>query len=133
MTDRIFGSMGDLKEGKYVIVDDHPCRVVNLSKSKPGKHGAAKVSAVCISVFDGSKHSLMKPSDADVEIPIVERKRAQIVSVTGESAQLMDLASFETFEVTVPEDFRAQMESGKEIQYLEVMGKRILERVFGGE
>lgn len=133
MVDKIFGSMGDIKEGKYVMIDDHPCRVMNLSKSKPGKHGAAKMSAIGISVFDGSKHSLMKPSDADVEIPIVERKRAQIVSVSGESAQLMDLASFETFEVTIPEDLKGQMEAGKEIQYMEVMGRRILERVFGGE
>jgi translation initiation factor 5A len=133
MTDRIFGSMGDIKEGKYVIIDDHPCRIVSMSKAKPGKHGAAKISAVGMSLFDNTKHSLMKPSDSDIEIPIVERKRAQIVSVTGESAQLMDLQSFETFEVTVPEDLRAQMEAGKEMQYIDVMGKRILERVLGGE
>lgn len=132
MSDRIFGSMGDLKEGKYVIADDHPCKIMSISKSKPGKHGAAKMSVVAISLADGSKHSIMKPSDADVEIPIVERKRAQIVSVSGESAQLMDLTSFETFEATVPEEFKGQIEAGKEIQYLEVMGRRILERIFEG-
>lgn len=133
MTDRIFGSMGDLKEGKYVIADDHPCKIVSMSKSKPGKHGAAKMSVVAISLFDGTKHSIMKPSDADVEIPMVERKRAQIVSLSRDSAQLMDLTSFETFEIALPEEFKSQMEAGKEMQYIEVMGKKILERVFGGE
>lgn len=128
--DRIFGSIGDLKIGKYVIIDDHPCRVVSMDKSKPGKHGAAKVNIVAISLSDSSKHSLMKPSDATVEIPIVNRKRAQIVSVSGINAQLMDLDTFETFEVEIPEEFRSEVESGKEIEYMEVMGKRILGRIY---
>jgi len=128
--DKIFGSIGDLKIGKYVIVDDHPCRVVSIDKSKPGKHGAAKVNIVAISLVDSSKHTLMKPSDATVEIPIVSKKRAQIVSVSSSSAQLMDLDSFETFEVEIPEDFKNEVESGKEIEYMEVMGKKILGRVY---
>ncbi|MCL5011480.1 MAG: translation initiation factor IF-5A [Candidatus Marsarchaeota archaeon] len=128
--DRIFGSIGDLKIGKYVIVDDHPCRVVSMDKSKPGKHGAAKVNIVAISLSDSSKHSLMKPSDATVEIPIVNRKRAQIVSVSGVNAQLMDLETFETFEVEIPEEVKNEVESGKEIEYMEVMGKKILGRIY---
>ncbi len=128
--DRIFGQMGDLKVGKYVIADEHPCRVVSIDKSKPGKHGAAKMNVVCISLTDNSKHSLLKPSDGDVEIPIVKRKRAQVISVSGNSAQLMDLENYETFETSVSEDMIGEVESGKEIQYMEVMGKRLLLRVF---
>ncbi|HLD75536.1 MAG TPA: translation initiation factor IF-5A, partial [Candidatus Norongarragalinales archaeon] len=77
MSDRIFGSVGDLKVGKYVIIDDIACRIVGMDKSKPGKHGAAKMRVEAIGIFDGTKHTLMKPTDADVEIPIIERKRAQ--------------------------------------------------------
>ncbi len=132
MVDKIYGSMGDLKIGKYVIIDDAPCRVVSIDKSKPGKHGAAKMNVVAIGVFDSTKRTLMKPSDADVEIPIIIRKRAQIVSVTGTSAQLMDMESYETFEVEVPEDMRSDVESGKEMQYMECMGRRLLNKVTGG-
>lgn len=124
--DRIFGSVGDLKVGKYVLIDDHPCRVVSIDKSKPGKHGAAKCNVVAISLRDSSKHSLMKPSDADCEIPIVERKRAQVVSIAGNTAQLMDLTSYETFEVTIPDEMKDEMQNGAEIQYLDVMGMKIL-------
>ncbi len=127
---KIFSTMGDLKVGKYVMVEDHPCRIVSMDKSKPGKHGAAKLNVVAISLFDNSKHSLMKSTDSDCEVPIVERKRAQVISVAGDSAQLMDLESYETFEVSVPEDMRALLEAGKEIQYMEVMGRRNLERVY---
>ncbi len=130
MVDEIFSTMGDLKVGKYAIMDDHPCRVVSIDKSKPGKHGAAKMNVVGISLTDGSKHSLMKPSDADCKVPIVERKRAQIVSVSGNSAQLMDLENYETFEVTVPEDMMKDLEAGKELEYMNVMGARILQRIY---
>ena len=129
MVDRIFSTIGELKPGRYVIIDEHPCKVVGMSKSKPGKHGAAKINLDAISVFDGSKHMLMKPSDGDVEVPIIERKRAQVVSVSGGSAQLMDLASFETFEVSITEEMSADVEAGRDIQYMEVMGKKLLLRV----
>ena len=126
--EKIFGYMGDLKEGKYVIIDDHPCKIMSIDKAKTGKHGAAKVSAVGISIFDGSKHNLAKPSDADVEIPIVERKRSQVVSISGNVAQVMDLTTFETFEVAIPEDMAKDIESGKEVQYVNVLGRVMLLR-----
>ena len=127
---KIFAQMGDLKVGKYVMIDDHPCRIVAMDKSKPGKHGSAKINVVAMSLYDNSKHSLMKTSDADCEVPIVERQRSQVVSVTGDSAQLMDLETYETFEVSVPEEMRAEIESGKEIQYMTVMGRKLLLRMY---
>ena len=133
MVDRIFGQMNDLRVGKYVIADDHPCRVMSIDHAKTGKHGAGKNMIVCISIIDGSKHSIMKPSDADVEIPIVERRRAQVVSMAGENAQLMDLTSYETFDTQIPEDMRAEIEVGKEIQYMDVMGRKLLMRMYEGE
>ncbi len=133
MVDRSFGQMNDLRVGKYVIADEHPCRVMSIDHAKTGKHGAGKNMVVCISIIDGSKHSIMKPSDADVEIPIVERKRAQVVTISGENAQLMDLTSYETFDTIIPEEMRQEIEVGKEIQYMEVMGRKLLMRMYEGE
>jgi translation initiation factor 5A len=127
----IKGSVGDLKVGKYVMIDGEPCRVVGIQTSKPGKHGAAKARVDGIGLFDGVKHTLLKPTDADVDIPLIERKRAQIVSVAPGSAQLMDLESFETFEVTVPGEMSAEVQPGKEMQYISTMGKKILLQVSG--
>ncbi len=124
MSDRIFSSMKDLKVGKYVIIDDAPCRVVGIHVSKPGKHGEAKMRVEAIGILDGQKRSLLRPTGADVEVPIVERKRAQVVSVSGNSAQLMDLTSYETFDISVPPEI--QLEPGKEVIYVEVMGARQL-------
>ncbi len=133
MSDRIFAQMGDLRIGKYVIIDDVPCRVVSMDKSKPGKHGAAKLRIEAIGLFDSGKRSLMKSTDADVEIPIVERKRAQVVSLAGNLANLMDLASYETFDVPIDAEMMKDLEVGKEIQYMVVMGKKLLLRVYDNE
>ncbi|MEM2221683.1 MAG: translation initiation factor IF-5A, partial [Ignisphaera sp.] len=46
-----YGELGDLKEGSYVVIDGEPCRVVDVSKAKTGKHGSAKVHLVAIGLF----------------------------------------------------------------------------------
>ncbi|MFQ5406773.1 MAG: translation initiation factor IF-5A [Candidatus Micrarchaeia archaeon] len=130
--DRVFGTMADLKVGKYVIIEDEPCRVISVDKSKPGKHGAAKMKVEAVGLFDSGKRGLMKPADADVEIPIIERKRAQVISVSGTSAQLMDLESYDTFEVSIPQEMQGEAESGKEIQYIHTMGRKLLLKLTQG-
>jgi translation initiation factor 5A len=126
---KIFSSAKELKEGKYVIIDDIPCRIVGIDSSKPGKHGAAKMRVTAIGVFDGQKKNLLVPSDADVEVPIIERKTAQIVSVSGDTVQLMDTTTYEVYELTVPEEFRANAEAGKEAEILEALGRRAITKI----
>ncbi|RLI77903.1 translation initiation factor IF-5A [Archaeoglobales archaeon] len=118
-----------LREGGYVVIDDEPCIILSISISKPGKHGAAKARVDAIGIFDEQKRSIVQPVTSKIYIPIVERKRAQVISVTGDVVQLMDLETYETFELTIPDEFKDKIEAGKEIIYLESMGKRKIERV----
>jgi len=127
--EKLFQSAKELKDGKYILIDDIPCRVVGIDTSKPGKHGAAKMRVTAIGVFDGQKKQWLGPSDQDVEVPIIDRGNAQIVSMNGNVAQLMDTTTFETFELTVPEEFLAAAEAGKECELLSAMGKRAIVRV----
>ncbi len=113
-----------LKEGGYIVIDDEPCEIVSISISKPGKHGAAKARIDAIGIFDGQKRSIVQPVTAKVYVPIVERKRAQVISVMGNVAQLMDLETYETFELPIPEEIKDRIEPGKEIVYIESLGKR---------
>jgi translation initiation factor 5A len=131
MSDKTFGIMKDLKVGKYVLMDDEPCRVVSIQTSAPGKHGAAKMRVEGIGIFDNGKRTLMKPSDADVEIPLIERKVAQIQTMSGNTAQLMDTADFSIFELQVPEEMQAEATPGKEVEYMETMGRKLITRVRG--
>jgi translation initiation factor 5A len=115
-----------LRKGRYIVVDDHPCKIVNIQTSATGKHGHAKSRIDSISLFDGSKKILLKPSDAKVDVPIVEKKQAQVLSVSGKNVQLMDLASYETFDLEIPENMA--LNPSETIYYWIVMGKRLLER-----
>ena len=128
--DYIYGSAKDLKVGRYVIIDNIPCKVVSIDTSKPGKHGSAKMRITAIGLFGGEKKVLLTPSDADVMIPIIKKRTAQVLSVEGDYAQVMDKDSYETFDVYVPEEFRDKVEEGKEVEVLEAMGQRALIRVF---
>jgi len=59
----------ELKEGRYVIIDDEPCVIKSIAKSKPGKHGAAKARVDAIGIFDGQKRSTVQPVTAKVYVP----------------------------------------------------------------
>lgn len=121
---KVQAEVRQLKEGGYIVIDDEPCEIVSISVSKSGKHGAAKARIEAIGIFDGQKRSLVQPVSAKVYVPIVERKRAQVLSIVGNTAQLMDLETYETFEINVPDEIRDRIEPGKEIFYLESLGKR---------
>ncbi len=123
-------TVGDLREGKLVVIDGEPCKVVSIDKSKTGKHGSMKARIEAISLFTGSKKTIMKPVVGSAEIPIITKKNAQVIADIGNHRiQLMDLQSYETFEMDVPEEFRNQVAAGKEVEIQEVMGRRMLARV----
>jgi translation initiation factor 5A len=129
MVEKVFLVAKELKIGKYVLIDDIPCRVVEIESSKPGKHGAAKMRITAIGIFEGQKKTLLSPGDADVESPIIERKNVQIMSVSGKSAQVMDSQTYEIYDLEIPDELLANAASGKEAEVLEAMGRKKMERI----
>jgi translation initiation factor 5A len=122
---------GSLKEGSFIVIDEEPCKIVEVEKSKPGKHGSAKVRITAIGVFDGVKRSIVVPVDQKVDVPIIEKKVAQVISITPTSIQLMDLSSYEVFEVpkeTIETDLLNKMAVGTEVEVWELLGKKKIVR-----
>ncbi|MCS3924012.1 translation initiation factor IF-5A [Methanosalsum natronophilum] len=113
----------ELKEGRYVILDDEPCVVKSISKSKPGKHGSAKARVEAVGIFDNQKRSLIGSVSSKIFAPIVERKSAQVLSITDDIAQLMDMDDYTTFELEIPADLKDKVKEGEEISYITSMGK----------
>ena len=113
-----------LKQGRYVIVDDEPCTIVGITTSKPGKHGSSKARIDAIGIFDAQKRSLVQPVNAKIYVPIVERKSGQVLSLSKEAIQLMDLEDYSTFEMEAPAELRDRLEVGQDITYIESMGRR---------
>ncbi len=111
-----FTNAGSLKSGSYVLIDGFACQVRSVDKSKPGKHGSAKVRVVAFDVFSSQKRGLLKSTSMDVDVPIMLKGSAQVVAVMGDTVQIMDLGSYETFDVKKPADIQG-LASGIEIEY----------------
>ena len=125
-------TMKDLKVGRFVIIDGIPCRVAEIEVSAPGKHGHAKMRLTGIGIFDGQKKTLLKPSDADAEAPVIKKSKAQVVSVGGSVAQLMDSETYDIYDVPITEEFVGKLKTGAEVEVIEAMGRRALSRILSG-
>lgn len=120
---------GSIKEGSYIVIDDVPCRVVEVEKSKTGKHGSAKVRIVGVSILDSSKKVLTVPSDAQVNIPIIEKKFAQVINVMQDTVQLMDLSTYEFYEVPKPKELADKLANGVEVEVWQVLNYKFISRI----
>lgn len=128
--------LGSVKEGSYIILDDEPCKVVSREHFKPGKHGAAKVRLVALSIFTGSKKSYVAPAESRVDIPMIDKRSGQITSVMINSVQLMDMETFEVFETPKPNpeemsELGGRLDAGMEVEYWTMMGRKKIMRVKG--
>jgi translation initiation factor 5A len=125
--------VGSLKKGSYVIIDDIPCRIVDYSKSKPGKHGSAKARVVAIGVFDNVKRSFVKPVDSQIEVPMIEKRNGQVIALLPAAVQVMDLENYEMLEAPIPEEeeLKSKLASGVEVEYWRILGKTKIMRTKG--
>ena len=125
--------LGALRIGSYIMIDGEPCRIVSLTKSKPGKHGSAKARIVAIGAFDGAKRTLVKPVSAQVEVPIIEKKGGQVVAMLPSAVQVMDLETYEIFEAPLPEEekLKSKLNSGIEVEFWRILGRTKITRTKG--
>ncbi len=119
----------DVKDGTSIIVDGAACTVRGNDISKTGKHGASKCRIECIGIIDRKKRIVAVPGHERFEVPLIEKKRGQILSVAGDTASVMDSESFETFDIPIAEDVKSEASEGKQVEYWEVDGIKVLKRV----
>ncbi|MBI2041010.1 MAG: translation initiation factor IF-5A [DPANN group archaeon] len=118
-----------LKVGRYMMMDGRPCEIVNMDWSAPGKHGHAKYRVTGIDILTGGKHMGIYTSHDAVEVPIIEKKVGQVLAVTGNKAQLMDMTTYETMDVDVPEEFKEKIQPNAEVVFWEIMDKKVIKQV----
>ena len=121
--------IGTVKKGDTIIVDNAPCKITETATSKTGKHGHAKVNLMAVGILDGKKRQLLMPAHDKIEVPIIEKKSAQVLSIAGNKANVMDTDSYETFEMDIPEDIQGQVKEGDEVMYWTIMGMKVIKQV----
>jgi len=122
-------SVGSLKKGDTIIIDGNACKITDTTTSRPGKHGHAKVNMMAVGMLDGKKRNLVMPGHDKVEAPVVEKKNAQVLSIAGNIASVMDTESYETFEMEIPTELKDQVHEGSEVLYWILMGMKVIKQV----
>jgi len=117
------------KPGSVIMVDNEACTVKTNDISKTGKHGASKCRIEAVEIFSGKKKVIAVPGDTKFDVPLIEKKRAQVLSVTETSASVMDLESFETLDVPFDEEIKDQIAPEKQVEYWDIEGKKAVMRV----
>ena len=69
-----------LRKNGHVVIKNRPCKIVDMSTSKTGKHGHAKVHLVAIDIFTQKKYEDLSPSTHNMDVPNVSRREYQLVS-----------------------------------------------------
>ncbi len=122
-------SVGSLQKGNYVVIDGAACRVSDTQTSRPGKHGHAKCRLTAIGLIDGKKRIIVMPGHDNIDAPIVEKKNAQILSINGKMANVMDQESYETFDMEIPDELIAEVKEGTVVMYWIVLDQRVMKQV----
>ncbi|KAI6147913.1 initiation factor 5a [Pisolithus tinctorius] len=110
-----------LRKNGHVVIKGRPCKIVEMSTSKTGKHGHAKVHLVAIDIFTGKKLEDICPSTHNMDVPNVVRKEYQVMNIDGSFLSLMDQDNNSKDDVNVPDS-----DMGKEIQAAFEEGKELL-------
>ncbi|MFT4325988.1 MAG: translation initiation factor IF-5A [Candidatus Woesearchaeota archaeon] len=121
-------SVGSLQKGSYIVIDGVACKVTDTATSRPGKHGHAKVNLMAAGLIDGKKRNLVLPGHDNVEVPIIEKKDAQVLSITNNVASCMDMETYETIELEVNEDIEGVAE-GDVILYWQILEDKVAKQI----
>ena len=119
----------EARPGAAIIVDGVSCIVKSNDISKTGKHGHAKCRIEAISCIDGKKKVFVAGGHERQEVPLINKGRAQVLTVLDDKASVMDLETFETLEVPIIEEVKqAGLKDGDQVEYWDIEGIKIIKR-----
>ena len=126
--DTKFTTVTSLRKGSYVTIDGQPCIVKSIDISKTGKHGSSKARIEAVGLVDRQKRIIIKPGHENIPVPIIEKRRAQVLSRENGTANIMDSETFETFSAEIDEEINDKVVEGNQVEYWKMMGRNIINR-----
>ncbi|MBX4196866.1 translation initiation factor IF-5A [Candidatus Pacearchaeota archaeon] len=119
----------EAKPGTTILVDGHACTVRSNDTSKTGKHGASKCRIEAIEILTGKKRIIAVPGSERFEVPLIEKHKAQVLSVGDSTASVMDLESYETLDVAYLPDLKDQLAPEVQVEFWDIEGTKAIMRV----
>ncbi|NQU78452.1 translation initiation factor IF-5A [Candidatus Woesearchaeota archaeon] len=124
---------GTIKIGSYIVMAGAACKATDIQISRPGKHGHAKARITAVGILDGKKRVEVMPGHDKVDVPIIGKKTAQVLSINGSTAHLMDAETYETFDMPIPDELNDQIAEGSEVLYWVVLTEKVMKQVKGAD
>jgi len=119
----------EMRVGTFLLLDGVAHQVKKMDVSKTGKHGHAKVRFEAISAFSGKKKVMVVPGHDKFEVPMIDKKTAQVLSVSGNTASIMDSETFENLDLEIPEELQGTVTDGVQVEYWDIEGDKLLKKV----
>lgn len=118
-----------LKQGNYIVIEGVACRVNKIEISKPGKHGHAKCRIDASSLIDDAKKVIVLPGHEKIDVPIIGKKNAQVLSIKNDVANVMDEDTYETFDLKIPNELKGKIIEGSIVVYWEILNDKVMKEV----
>lgn len=130
MSEKKSVEVNTLKDGSYIIIDGAACKVTSIQVSKPGKHGHAKFRIVAVGLIDDKKRDLVMPH-GNVEVPLIDKRSCQILSIHEDVANVMDSETFETFDLKIPDELKDNVATGSQVVYWKILDDKVMKQIKG--
>lgn len=118
----------EARVGTNILLEGECYTVKKMDVSKTGKHGHAKCRIEAANMITGNKKVFVVPGHDRFEVPMVNKNKAQVLSITGNKASVMDLESFETIEMDVPEEVKGEISENDNVEYWDIEGTLVIKR-----
>jgi len=118
----------EAKPGTTILIDNVACVVKSNDVSKTGKHGHPKCRIEAVSIIDGKKKVIVMGGHDRLEVPMINKRRAQLLSIIDGRASIMDLESYETIEIPISDELKSQIKEGDQVEYWDIEGVKLIKR-----
>jgi translation initiation factor 5A len=127
-SDAIPLSVADIKKGTHILMgENRPCKVMEITTSKTGKHGHAKANITGIDIFNGKKYQDVCPVSHAKEAPNIKREEWTVMSVDDEGyIALVDKTGKMRQDLKLPNETDDDLEVAKKVTDGLESGKTIL-------
>lgn len=119
--------VGSLRKNGHAMVKEKPCKIVDLTTCKTGKHGSAKANYTGIDIFTGKKYEDCHPTSHNIDVPRVVRLEYQLLNVDGSRVSLLTDSGETKDDLDLPRDTEGnEDEIAKQVRTLFEDGKNVL-------
>eukprot|EP00928_Gymnodinium_smaydae_P070058 TRINITY_DN539_c0_g1_i1.p2 TRINITY_DN539_c0_g1~~TRINITY_DN539_c0_g1_i1.p2 ORF type:complete len:169 (+),score=60.81 TRINITY_DN539_c0_g1_i1:78-584(+) len=79
---------GEIRKGSHLMIKGRPCKCIEVSTSKTGKHGHAKAHIVALDIFTSKKYEDLCPTSHNLDVPFVKRTEYLLLSADNDSGEV---------------------------------------------